>query len=215
MRLGGLITLALAGTLIAAPAHAQTADRTVSIGNNAFSPAELTITQGEVVNWVWTGPDKNHSTTTSGEGQTTWDSDPLDPTPEPPEGDRFSKEFPYEGTFEYYCKTHPTTMLGRIIVVGQDRNAFPPAPDVDPPEFGTLRVSAKRRWIRFRLNENASVVGQMRGPMRRTLKLSGKLGTNVMRLPKRLKKGRYGVNLRATDAAGNESLVARVKFTLR
>ncbi len=213
MRLGGLITAA-AFAALAAPAYGQTADRTVSIGNNAFSPSELTITEGEVVNWIWTGPDKDHSTTTHAEGQSTWDSAPGDSTPQAPEGDRFSKEFPYAGTYEYFCKTH-SFMTGKIIVVDRINNSTPPPVDTAGPRFGTLRVSARLRRITFSLNEPAQVVGRMRGPARRTLKLSGKVGKNVMRLPKRLKKGRYGVNLRATDDAGNESTVARVKFTLR
>lgn len=214
MRLGGLITLALAGAALAAPAHAFGATRQVSVGNNAFSPAELTITEGDVVTWTWTGPDTNHSTTTTAEGQTTWDSAPGNPFPNEPAGKKFSWNFPNAGEYAYFCKTH-SFMTGRIVVQPRVNNPNPPTPDTEPPEFGTLTVSAKRRQIRFRLDEPADVVGRMRGPMRRTLKLSAKAGPNVMRLPKRLKKGRYGVNLRATDAAGNESLVARVKFTLR
>jgi hypothetical protein len=106
-------------------------------------------------------------------------------------------------------------MTGKIIVLDRINNSTPPPVDTAGPRFGTLRVSARLRRITFSLNEPAQVVGRMRGPARRTLKLSGKVGKNVMRLPKRLKKGRYGVNLRATDSAGNESTVARVKFTLR
>jgi plastocyanin len=214
MRLGGLITIAVAGAL-AAPAHAQTADATVQIGNNAFSPAEVTITQGQVVNWVWTGPDKDHSTTTGAEGQTTWDSAPGDPTPQAPDGDRFSKEFQFEGEFAYFCKTH-SFMTGRVIVTRRETHPFAPTPDTVRPRFGTPRFSVSRRLVAIRLNEPAEIEAKLRGPTRRTLKKrQGKLGRNVVRIPKRLRAGRYALVMRATDAAGNRSLGVRVKFRIR
>lgn len=213
MRLGGLITAA-AFAALASPAYGQTSDRTVSIGNNAFSPAELTISEGEVVNWIWTGPDKDHSTTTHAEGQTTWDSAPGDPTPQPPEGDRFSKEFPYAGTYEYFCKAH-SFMTGKIIVVDRINSPTPPPVDTAGPKFGTPAVQVKRRRVRFRLDEPAQVTAKLRGPTRRTLKLSANAGINVLKLPKRLKPGRYALVLRATDAADNDSVAVRVKFRVR
>ena len=188
----------------------------MSVGNgNKFDPPALQIVQGDVVNFTWVGPDTNHSTTTTtGEGQTTWDSDPGNAFPNHQVGDRFSVVYPNVGEFSYFCKVH-ADMTGKIIVARKVNDPNPPAEDTVGPEFGTLSVSLKRRRVRFTLDEPAQVVGKMRGPIRKTLKLSAKAGTNVMKLPKRLKKGKYGLNLRATDAAGNESLVARVKFTLR
>jgi plastocyanin len=210
MRLGGLITfVALAVTT--SPASAAT--HQVNVGNNAFSPAELTITQGDVVTWTWVGPDTDHSTTTTAEGLTTWDSDRGNPSPNHPVGDKFSWNFPNSGEFAYYCKVHDF-MTGKIIVAPKVNNPNPPPGDVAAPEFGTLSVNLTRRVVRFRLTEAASVVGKMRGPVRKTLKLSARSGVNLLKLPRKLKKGRYGLNLRATDAAGNESLVARVKFTI-
>jgi plastocyanin len=211
MRLGGLITF-MAFAAVTSPASAAT--HQVTVANTAFSPSELTITQGDSVTWNWTGPDTNHSTTTGAEGQTTWDSDPGNAFPNHPVGDKYSWGFPYEGEFPYFCKTHPG-MAGKIIVVRKVNNPNPPAQDVVGPEFGTLAVQLKQRRIKFSLDEPARVEGKMRGPKRRTLKVSAKAGVNYMRLPKRLRKGRYGVNLRATDAAGNKSLVARAKFTIR
>jgi plastocyanin len=212
MRLGGLITFV---AFAAAVSPASAATHQVTVANTAFSPSELTITQGDTVTWNWTGPDTNHSTTTHAEGQTTWDSDPNNSFPNHQVGDKFSWNFPDPGEFTYFCKVHPTQMTGKITVVRKVNDPNPPPQDTVGPEFGTLSVSLKQRRVRFRLDEPAEVVGRMRGPIRRTLKLSARAGINIMKLPKRLKKGRYGLNLRATDAAGNESLVARVKFTLR
>ena len=209
MRTGGLITI-LALLAVAAPAHAATVQ--VNIGGNAFTPADLTVTQGDIVTWNWVGPDTNHSTTTFAEGQTTWDSDFGNPSPNHNVGDKFSWNFTNTGTFSYFCKVH-SSMNGVIRVVPKGNNPNPPA-DTAAPAFSSLRINLKRRRITFRLSEVANVVATMRGPVRKTTRLDGKAGTNVLKLPKRLKKGRYGVNLVATDAAGNESLVARAKFTI-
>ena len=211
MRLAGLITF-VAFAVTTSPAFA--ADHSVTVGNDhKFTPATLQITQGDVVTWRWVGPDLNHSTTTTAEGQTTWDSDPGNPFPNHTAGDTFSWNFPNGGEYNYYCKVHDF-MTGKIIVAPKVNNPNPPPTDEVAPEFGTLSVNLKRRVIRFKLTEAAKVVGKMRGPVRKDLKLSAKAGTNLLKLPKRLKKGRYGVGLTATDAAGNESLVARVKFTI-
>lgn len=211
MRLGGLITfVALAATTT--PAHAATVQ--VNVGNNAFAPAQVTIAEGDTVTWTWVGPDTNHSTTTTAEGQTTWDSDPGNAFPNHTVGDKFSWNYQFAGEYSYFCKTH-SFMTGKITVARKVNDPNPPATDTVGPEFGTLAVQLKQRRIKFSLDESARVEGKMRGPIRRTLKVSAKAGVNYMRLPKRLKKGRYGVNLRATDPAGNESLVARAKFTIR
>jgi len=211
MRLGGLITFAVLAAMTA-PAHAATVQ--VSVGNNAFAPAEVTVTAGDTVTWTWVGPDTNHSTTTTAEGQTTWDSAPGNPFPNQQVGDKFSWNFQFAGEFSYFCKTH-SFMTGKVTVVPKVNNPNPPPTDTVGPEFGTLVIQLKQRRIRFSLDEPAKVEGRMRGPIRKTLKVSAKAGNNYLKLPKRLKKGRYGVNLRATDPAGNESLVARAKFTIR
>ena len=210
MRLAGLITF-VAFAAMTSPASAAT--HQVTIANDAFTPAQLTITQGDTVTWTWAGPDTNHSTTTGAQGQTTWDSDPGNPAPNHTVGDKFSWLYPDVGEYTYFCKTH-AFMTGKITVVRKVNDPNPPPQDTVAPQFGTLRIDLKRRRVRFRLNEPAAVVAKMRGPIRKTTKLSGKAGTNALKLPKRLKKGRYGINLTATDEAGNESLVARVKFTI-
>lgn len=217
MRLGGLITLVLAGTLaFAVPSHAATVQ--VNIGNNAFAPAEITITEGDSVTWTWVGPDTNHSTTSrtveGPDSQTSWDSDPGNPFPNHQVGDKFSAGFTIEGEYSYFCKTH-SFMTGKITVLPNKNNPLGPPQDVKGPQFGTLQIQLKQRRIKFLLDEPAKVVGKMRGPIRKTLKVNAKAGPNYLKLPKKLKKGRYGVNMRATDAAGNDSLVARAKFTIK
>jgi plastocyanin len=201
--------------VVAEPARAATVN--VSVGNFAFAPAEITIQQGDVVTWTWNGPDTNHSTTTGAAGDTTWDSDANNASPDHQVGDKFSKEFVYLGEYDYVCKVHPTTMTGRVIVNERARDATQPVtPDVVGPTFGTLRIALKARRVTFNLDESATVVGKLRGPgkLRRTLTLKGKVGSNTLRLPKRLGKGRYSMRMIATDKAGNDSAPATVTFTI-
>ena len=203
----------LALFVVAEPAGAATVD--VSVSNFAFAPPESTIQQGDVVTWIWNGPDTNHSTTTNAAGQTTWDSDARNSSPDHQVGDKFSKEFVHLGEFDYFCKVHPTTMTGRVIVKERVQDPTQPvSPDVVAPTVGTLRVSLKARRVTFNLDEAGTVEGKLRGPrrLRRTLTLAGKVGTNALRLPKRLRAGRYSMRMVATDKAGNKSLPVLVKF---
>jgi plastocyanin len=203
----------LALLVVAEPARAATAE--VAVSNFAFAPAEITVQQGDVVTWIWNGPDTNHSTTTHAEGQTTWDSDAKNSSPDHQVGDKFSKEFVHLGEFDYFCKVHPTTMTGRVIVRERVQDPTQPvSPDVVAPTFGTLRISLKARRVMFNLDEAATVEGRLRGPgkLLRTLTLAGKVGNNTLRLPKRLRAGRYSMRMFATDKAGNKSLPASVKF---
>jgi plastocyanin len=207
----GVLTL----FVVAEPARAATVD--VGVSNFAFAPAELTIQQGDVITWTWNGPDTNHSTTTHAEGQTTWDSDAKNSSPDHQVGDKFSKEFVFVGEFDYFCKVHPTTMAGHVIVIERARDPTQPVTrDTVAPNFGTLRISLKARRVTFNLDEAARVEGKLRGPnkLRRTLKLAGKVGINTLRLPAKLGAGRYSMKLFATDRAGNRSLPATVTFTI-
>jgi plastocyanin len=199
-----LMTLAV----LAEPAGAATSD--VAVSGNAFTPAQVNILQGDVVTWTWGGPDTNHSTTTEAEGQTTWDSDARNPNPDHAVGDKFSREFQIPGEFDYFCKVH-AFMTGRVIVTARDP-AVSVAPDIVAPAFGPLRVDVKRRRVRFNLDEAATMQAALRGPTRHSLVQAGQVGPNVIVLPKRLRAGRYALTLRATDAAGNESTPAVVKF---
>ena len=195
--------------IVAVPARAAT-NHDVTVANNAFTPSQITIEQGDVVSWVFAGPDTNHSTTTQ-PGETSWDSDPNNASPNHTAGDRFSKEFAYTGEFSYFCKVH-SNMTGKVIVV--PRGQPTPVSDTVAPQFGTPRVSVARRRATFKLNEDAAVEGRLRGPTRRTLTLAGIEGTNVLKLP-RMRPGRYALTLRATDSAGNKSTPVQVKFTVR
>jgi plastocyanin len=85
----------------------------------AFSPLNLTITQGSTVSWVNTGVALHTATARDG----SFDSGFLNT------GDSYSKRFDEPGTFEYFCTLHPD-MIGSIVVTGADGTA--PLPVTDP-----------------------------------------------------------------------------------
>ena len=84
---------------IAIPAGAST------LGNRAYSPAELNIGVGETV--TWSNADTVPHTSTSDVAG--WDSGTVPP------GGQFSRAFPAAGTFSYHCTIHPG-MVGTVVV---------------------------------------------------------------------------------------------------
>jgi plastocyanin len=97
-----------------------------------------------------------------------------------------------------------------------------PTPDTVKPTVGSLKLTAARRAVRvrFRLSEPATVTIKVkRRGSRRVLKsarLQAPAGTRTVTLrSKKLKRGRYRVEIQARDAFGNRSTVARKSLTLR
>jgi plastocyanin len=79
----------------------------VSIDNFLFDPKELIVPAGTTVTWV-NAEDIPH-TATSKASPTLFDSKTLD------KDDKFSFQFNTPGTYDFFCKFHPT-MTGRVIV---------------------------------------------------------------------------------------------------
>ncbi|HZR99241.1 MAG TPA: cupredoxin family copper-binding protein [Chloroflexota bacterium] len=86
-----------------APADTQRRSA-VTIQDNFFLPAEITIPVGTMVTWTNRGR-VAHTTTDAG----VWDSGRIPP------GGSFSAVFAVAGTFDYVCTIHPE-MRGRVIV---------------------------------------------------------------------------------------------------
>ncbi len=85
---------------------------TVSIRDNLFDPATLTVAVGRVV--VWRHEGTGTHTVTSGTPTvnpgTLFDSGPLT------NGGGFQFTFNAPGTFPYFCRTHGVAQTGTIIV---------------------------------------------------------------------------------------------------
>jgi plastocyanin len=209
LAMGGRVTVVtlFAFGALAAPAQADVA---VTVANDAFSPSTVEVFEGEVVNWNFAH--RNHTVTSEAqnEQQGSFDSDPNNTFQAPASG-TFSKEFIFVGEYKYFCKVH-SFMTGRVVVRDRVNNSTPPPVDSVAPKFGTTRVSVRKRRVTFRLNEPASVTGRLRGRMRRNLTLDGKAGRNKLKLPKRMRPGRYRLTLRATDESGNESRAVTRRF---
>ena len=113
VRAAVLAVVVAAGVLAGAgSATAATVIVTVGPGGDfSFSPSDVTINQGDTVQWVW---QSNGHSTTSGSNCTangTWDSGTRN-TPA-----TFSHTFNSSGTFPYYCNPHCALgMTGSVTV---------------------------------------------------------------------------------------------------
>ena len=80
----------------------------VSMGDDFFAPALVTISVGDTTRWTNGGDDRH--TTTSVDGL--WDSLDLKI------GASYSQTFPVAGTFQYFCTIHGSKMQATVIVQG-------------------------------------------------------------------------------------------------
>jgi plastocyanin len=117
--------------------HAEIVD--ISIRDNSFNPAEVTITEGDTVRWTHNGF-QPHTTTSGLDGDNVdglWDSGTLFFI-----GQTFSLTFNVpEGTFPYHCTFHwGTGMKGTIIVQSDTLTDTIPLPS-EPQSIGFENVS--------------------------------------------------------------------------
>ena len=81
---------------------------TVSIGDNFFNPASLTIAVGDTVQWVWGGGAGHEVRFNAAAGA---------PANCPLTGlGVCARVFPQAGTFGYYCSPHLPGMVGQVTV---------------------------------------------------------------------------------------------------
>lgn len=130
-------------TNVAPPAAPKPAGASVSVIDNDFSPASLTVAPGTTVTWTHAG--KRPHTVTSNKGL--WDSGTLTA------GQTFSFTLQNSGTYTYSCSFHGG-MNGTIVVSGGGAPAVPsptaqpgspapaPAPGTPPPAVSTPLVPA-------------------------------------------------------------------------
>jgi plastocyanin len=245
VRRGIALAGALAALAAAPAAHAQgptvqAVDGTEADGyNNRWAPAAVTIKAGETVTWGFAGTTVFHNIASSG---TNWSFRNGNPAVAPPAA---SFTFATPGVYSYVCEIHATTMVGTVTVTDVAGTPPPPPPppppseqpwpndqwpnDRQPPfEFevtdeqapALTRVRARRiargARVRFRLSEPGRVtIGFKRG--RRTVKtkrVRAREGMRTVRV-RGLRPGRYRVEVRARDLAGNRSRLQRARMTVR
>ena len=76
-----------------------------TLGDKAYNPNPITISQGDTVTWINT----DFGVHTVTENNDIFSSDDLRPD------QTFEYVFDQSGTFDYHCKLHPT-MTGKVIV---------------------------------------------------------------------------------------------------
>lgn len=113
-----LVSFAMVFALILAPGvGAQGQTVTVSMEDNYFAPANITVEPGTTVTWVQNGD--NPHTTTSYDGL--WDSGMI----EGGSGGTFSYTFDEPGTYEYYCIPHEDMGMVGTVTVADSGSATP------------------------------------------------------------------------------------------
>jgi plastocyanin len=112
--LAGLAIVAAAGcggdsgsdTTTGPPSSPPPASNTVSVSNNSFSPATMTVAPGTTVTWQWAAGAVDHNVT----------FDDGDHSPTQSSG-TFARTFSSAGTFPYHCTIHQSLgMTGTITV---------------------------------------------------------------------------------------------------
>jgi plastocyanin len=85
---------------------------TITVADFSFTPSTMTVTLGDTIKWVWTGPSNHTTTSTSVPGGAASWSQNLNAS---------STSFTYVpavvGTYNYHCNIHPSLMSGTITVV--------------------------------------------------------------------------------------------------
>jgi plastocyanin len=79
---------------------------TVAVGNNFFSPVDLTVTPGTTVTWSWSANAVDHNVT--------FDDGEHSPTQS---SGTFPRTFPAAGTFPYHCTIHGAAVMHGTITV--------------------------------------------------------------------------------------------------
>lgn len=136
-KLAYLLTCSLMAMLIALPFAGAQETATVSMEDNFFDQANITVEQGTTVTWVQNG--ENAHTTTSYDGL--WDSGIIaggsDAT--------FSHTFDEPGTFDYFCQPHESLgMVGTVTVTASSGDGTGDAADNGAIDNGTSTTTGEQ-----------------------------------------------------------------------
>jgi plastocyanin len=94
-------------TTAASPKAQKSASASVSVGDNFYSPASVTVAVGDSVTWNNNGQAPHSATADDG----SFDTGVFDP------GGRRSVNFDSAGTFSYYCTVHGQAQSGTVRVL--------------------------------------------------------------------------------------------------
>jgi plastocyanin len=229
--LGSVVALVAAAPASAADVQVQGLDTFL------WDKPDVTVAVGDTVHWTFDGTANPHNVASTSVNWTGFRSEIG--LPGPPAEYTFTQP----GFYSYVCEVHATTMIGKVTVT--DPTGAPPPPPPPPPlseqpfpndsaittaelETGGLdRTKPTLKSVRVRrLEHGARVSFRVSELSRVTLRF--KRGGNVVKTAKLdayrsyrgtfrkgLRAGRYRVELRAKDVAGNQSGPRTARITLR
>jgi plastocyanin len=137
----GVLLVAMGALLAMGPGHGPAHAATIDVNAGDFwfcsssfqmSTCTTTISVGDTVTWHFSSAFLNHTTTSN---TLIWDSGMV------PNGGTFSHMFSSPGTFVYHCSTHPTLMLGQIVVNALSVGGIAQLPDVANAPLATTTPS--------------------------------------------------------------------------
>ena len=231
MRRAVMLGVALA-VVAAAPAQADELVTGLDADLRWDKPA-VTVKPGETVKWSFAGTQLPHNVQpAAGEG---W----MAASPPGAPAQDWEHTFDAEGIYNYVCLVHPSTMKGTVTVATNPGAAPTPTPvpdsqkpytnddttpvtlekvEVDDDAPRLTAVSARRvgrsARVRFRVSEESSVVVRFKRNGR-TVRMVQWTGDGTRGLTVRMRSGRYRVEVRATDIAGNRSPIRSTRVTVR
>ncbi|HWK29675.1 MAG TPA: plastocyanin/azurin family copper-binding protein [Solirubrobacter sp.] len=230
MRLVGLV----AAAFVALPVASAAADEAVVHGLDTLTwdVTTVNVKPGDTVRWTFAGTTQFHNVAANSPNWT--DESPLGA----PAAD-YTRTFDAEGDYAFICRVHPDTMRGTVHVSAVAPPPPPPPPlseqpfpndAVAPvaPETGvavdrsrpalsglSARRVARGARVRFKVSEESVVsVAVRRGKRvvkRTSVRASGRRSLTL----RGLRAGRYTIQLRATDRAGNRCKLRTLRVTVR
>ncbi len=223
---------------VVAPAPAQAAVHEIKARDSLldWDPPRVVVASGDTVRWSFDGTQQAHNVQPA-DGATWMAASPIG-VPAPP----WEHTFETEGDYNFVCQVHPTTMRGTVTVAkpGEPTPVPTPAPPPPlsaqpfvndaavPPVPETVRLdetaprlsrvaakrSGRRARVRVRVSEQSVVsVRFKRG--RRTVRTVETAADGLRGVTVRMRRGRYRVEVRAIDLAGNRSRMRVVRVTVR
>ncbi len=200
------VVVGLVGWLFVRPLTALgSATLTVTIGDNFFSPHNLTNTVGDNVKWSWGGIGSHSST---GSGITPlWDSGIHG------NGFVFTQTFSVPGNFPFHCVVH-SGMSGNITVTAPPTNA-PPAISILSPTNGATFAAPWSGTI-------SATASDSNGTVRKVDFFAGSTMLGIVSNPSgdlslkttNLAAGSYNLTAVATDDQGATTASARVTIAV-
>jgi plastocyanin len=143
------VLCALAGWTCACPLASQAAIINVSVGDDFFSPANITNNVNDQVKWTWTGNNDHSSTSNTG----LWDSGVNG------HGFTFSRTFTAAGSFPYYCTIHRSVgMIGSITVQAAN---VPPSVAITAPTNGATFAAPWTGTIQATVSDTNATVSKV------------------------------------------------------